>query len=208
MKKQNSKKLILNFSFDLLEMLPILSLKIIDNKTFCIVAKNDILKVITFLKNYFGFQFKVLTMVSANDFPHQTNRFEIAYELLSIKYNTRLKVKCFVHEVSQIPSIFTIFSSATWFEREIWDMFGVYFTNNPDLRRILTDYGFKGHPLRKDFPLSGFNEVRYSEKEKKVIYEPVKLEQNYRNFDFESPWEGTKYIKELKKNSDKDDKKN
>ena len=187
MKKQNSKKLILNFSFDLLEMLPILSLKIIDNKTFCIVAKNDILKVITFLKNYFGFQFKVLTMVSANDFPHQTNRFEIAYELLSIKYNTRLKVKCFVHEVSQIPSIFTIFSSATWFEREIWDMFGVYFTNNPDLRRILTDYGFLGNPLRKNFPLTGFVEIYYDSIFKTVSYNFLETSQKQRFFFSYSP---------------------
>jgi len=189
MKQKNifSTKLLLKFSVDLLEMLPIFSLKIIDGKIFCVVAKNNILNIITFLKNYFGFQFKVLTMISGADFPHQINRFEIAYELLSIKYNTRLKVKCFVHEASEISSIFSIFLSATWWEREIWDMYGVYFVNNPDLRRILTDYGFLGNPLKKDFPLTGFTETYYDSTSKTVTYNFVEVSQKQRFFISYSP---------------------
>ena len=126
--------------------------------------------------------------------------------LLSHEYNLRIKILISFDEKQTINSITKIFPSANWMEREVFDMYGIKFKNHPDLRRILTDYGFKGHPLRKDFPLTGFNEVRYSEKEKKVIYEPVKLEQNYRNFDFESPWEGTNYIKELTKKENNDQK--
>ena len=126
---------------------------------------------------------------------------------MSHEHNLRIKVLTKFQINQPINSLTKIFPSANWMEREVFDMYGIKFKNHPDLRRILTDYGFKGHPLRKDFPLTGFNEVRYSEKEKKVIYEPVKLEQNYRNFDFESPWEGTNYIKEIK-NSEKDGKKN
>ena len=126
---------------------------------------------------------------------------------MSHENNLRIKIIIKFQINQTIASITKIFPSANWMEREVFDMYGVKFKNHPDLRRILTDYNFKGHPLRKDFPLTGFTEVRYSEKEKKVIYEPVKLEQNYRNFDFESPWEGTNYIKDLKKNG-KDDKKN
>ena len=135
-------------------------------------------------------------------------RFEVVVQFLSISKNQRKTIKVFVDDEDlSIPSITDIYPSANFYEREAFDMFGINFLEHPDLTRILTDYGFKGHPLRKDFPLTGFNEVRYSEKEKKVIYEPVKLEQNYRNFDFESPWEGTNYIKEIK-NSEKDGKKN
>ena len=133
--------------------------------------------------------------------------FKIVYLFLSHEFNQRMIMSYFINENEVIPSLTSIFPSANWMEREVFDMYGVKFKNHPDLRRILTDYGFKGYPLRKDFPLTGFNEVRYREKDKKVIYEPVKLEQNYRNFDFESPWEGTNYIKEIK-NSEKDGKKN
>ncbi len=159
---------------------------------------NEIIEVIKFLKLDERFKFKQLIDIAAIDYPNEEKRFEMVYLLLSIENNTRLKISIKFESNEKIPSLVKIFPSANWMEREIFDMYGIKFTNHPDLRRILTDYNFKGHPLRKDFPLTGFNEVRYSEKEKKVIYEPVKLEQNYRNFDFSSPWEGTNYLKEVK----------
>jgi len=159
---------------------------------------SEITEVIKFLKFDNRFKFKQLIDIAAIDYPNEEKRFELVYLLLSIENNLRVKISIKLETNEKIPSIVKIFPSANWMEREIFDMYGIKFTNHPDLRRILTDYNFKGHPLRKDFPLTGFNEVRYSEKEKKVIYEPVKLEQNYRNFDFSSPWEGTKYLKEVK----------
>ena len=168
---------------------------------------SEIQDVLKFLKLDSRFKFKQLIDIAAIDYPNDDKRFELVYLLLSIENNFRVKISIKLETNEKIPSIVKIFPSANWMEREIFDMYGIKFINHPDLRRILTDYNFKGHPLRKDFPLTGFNEVRYSEKEKKVIYEPVKLEQNYRNFDFESPWEGTNYIKEVK-NLNKDGKKN
>ena len=159
---------------------------------------SEIIEILKFLKFDNRFKFKQLIDIAAIDYPNEEKRFELVYLLLSIENNLRVKVSINLETNEKIPSIIKIFPSANWMEREIFDMYGIKFTNHPDLRRILTDYNFKGHPLRKDFPLTGFNEVRYSEKEKKVIYEPVKLEQNYRNFDFSSPWEGTKYLKEVK----------
>merc|ERR1712146_306709 len=176
-----------NSMVNLLEVLPILSLKIIGGNTFCTVAKKDILKVLTFLKNSSSYQFKVLTMMSGVDYPHLPNRFEISYELLSVKYNARLRVKCFVNEIDQVLSASSVFLSATWWEREIWDMFGVYFVNNPDLRRILTDYGFVGHPLGKDFPLTGFVETFYDSKTKMVSYGFTETSQKQRLFLSYSP---------------------
>ena len=166
---------------------------------------NEITEVIKFLKLDNRFKFRQLIDIAAIDFPNDEKRFELVYLLLSIENNVRLKISIKLETNEKIPSIVKIFPSANWMEREIFDMYGIKFLNHPDLRRILTDYNFKGHPLRKDFPLTGFNEVRYSEKEKKVIYEPVKLEQNYRNFDFSSPWEGTRYLKEVKE-SEKNEK--
>ena len=162
-------------------------------------SASEIIEVIKFLKLDNRFKFKQLIDIAAIDYPNDEKRFELVYLLLSIENNIRIKISIKLEMNEKIHSIVKIFPSANWMEREIFDMYGIKFTNHPDLRRILTDYNFKGHPLRKDFPLTGFNEVRYSEKEKKVIYEPVKLEQNYRNFDFESPWEGTNYIQETKK---------
>ena len=159
---------------------------------------SEITNVIKFLKLDNRFKFKQLIDIAAIDYPNEEKRFELVYLLLSIENNTRVKISIKLELSDKIPSIVKIFPSANWMEREIFDMYGIKFINHPDLRRILTDYNFKGHPLRKDFPLTGFNEVRYSEKDKKVIYEPVKLEQNYRNFDFTSPWEGTKYLNEVK----------
>ena len=169
--------------------------------------ENDLLDVVQFLKLNENCKFKQLIDIAGVDYPENDKRFELIYLFLSHENNLRVKL-LIKFEINQtINSITKIFPSANWMEREVFDMYGIKFKNHPDLRRILTEYGFKGHPLRKDFPLTGFSEVRYSEKDKKVIYEPVKLEQNYRNFDFESPWEGTNYIKEIK-NLDKNDKKN
>ena len=169
--------------------------------------EKDLIDVVQFLKLNEKCKFKQLIDIAGVDYPEDEKRFELVYLFLSHEYNTRIKLLIKFQLTQTINSITKIFPSANWMEREVFDMYGIKFKNHPDLRRILTDYGFKGHPLRKDFPLTGFNEVRYSEKDKKVIYEPVKLEQNYRNFDFESPWEGTNYMKEIKK-TDKDGKKN
>ena len=159
----------------------------------------NIYSTILFLKTDSKCKFRQLIDILAVDFPGEEDRFKIYYLLLSHENNIRIKIVSQIQIDSKVPSITKIYPSANWMEREVFDMYGIKFKNHPDLRRILTDYNFKGFPLRKDFPLTGFNEVRYSEKDKKVIYEPVKLEQNYRNFDFSSPWEGTKYIKEIKK---------
>tara|TARA_B100001175_G_C19476396_1_gene624569 strand:+ start:63 stop:662 length:600 start_codon:yes stop_codon:yes gene_type:complete len=158
----------------------------------------NIYSTILFLKTDSKCKFRQLIDILAVDFPGEEDRFKIYYLLLSHENNLRVKISCQIQIDAKVPSITKIYPSANWMEREVFDMYGIKFKNHPDLRRILTDYNFKGFPLRKDFPLTGFNEVRYSEKDKKVIYEPVKLEQNYRNFDFSSPWEGTKYIKEVK----------
>jgi NADH dehydrogenase (ubiquinone) Fe-S protein 3 len=142
-----------------------------------------------FLKNHVNTQFKVLIDVTAVDYPSRMFRFEIVYNLLSISYNARIRIKTCIDEITPITSVTELYSSAGWWEREVWDMFGIFFSNHPDLRRILTDYGFQGHPLRKDFPLTGFVEVRYDDSEKRVINEPVEITQEFRYFDFSSPWE-------------------
>ena len=159
----------------------------------------SLIDVIQFLKSNDNCKFKQLIDIVGADYPDDEKRFHLIYLFLSHELNQRIKLLIKFSEDTTINSLTKVFPSANWMEREVFDMYGIKFKNHPDLRRILTDYGFKGHPLRKDFPLTGFNEVRYSEKEKKVIYEPVKLEQNYRNFDFESPWEGTKYFEDTKK---------
>ena len=171
------------------------------------IGENDLLDIVQFLKSDEKCKFRQLIDIAGVDYPEEEKRFKLVYLFLSHENNYRIKISIKFETNQAINSITKIFPSANWMEREIFDMYGIKFTNHPDLRRILTDYNFKGHPLRKDFPLTGFNEVRYSEKEKKVVYKPVKLEQNYRNFDFESPWEGTNYIKEIK-NLEKDGKKN
>ena len=180
---------------------------IIENNELLVETEEaELLEVVQFLKSNENCKFRQLIDIAGVDYPENEKRFELIYLFLSHEHNLRIKLLIKFQINQTIVSLTKIFPSANWMEREVFDMYGVKFKNHPDLRRILTDYGFKGHPLRKDFPLTGFNEVRYSEKEKKVIYEPVKLEQNYRNFDFESPWEGTTYIKEIKDN--KNDKKN
>ena len=173
--------------------------KIRHNQLYITINSEDLLDVVLLLKTNKNTKFRQLIDVTAADYPENQQRFKMIYLLLSHEFNQRIILSYFINENEPISSLTKIFPSANWMEREIFDMYGIKFTDHPDLRRILTDYGFQGHPLRKDFPLTGHNEVRYSENEKKVIYEPVKLEQNYRNFDFESPWEGTKYIKEQTK---------
>ena len=173
--------------------------KINHNQLYINIDTEDILEVIIFLKTNNEIKFKQLIDLTAVDYTENDRRFKLVYLLLTHEFNQRIIIDCFVNENEIVPTITSIFPSANWMEREIFDMYGIKFKNHPDLRRILTDYEFEGHPLRKDFPLSGHSEVRYNEEEKKVIYEPVKLEQNYRNFDYESPWEGTKYIEKQTK---------
>ena len=164
--------------------------------------EEDLFSTILFLKTNQKTKFKQLIDITAVDYPDKEKRFQVVYFLLSHENNLRIIIKVNISEKKEMSSITKIFPSANWMEREIFDMYGIAFKNHPDLRRILTDYEFKGYPLRKDFPLTGHTEVRYSEEKKKVISEPVKLEQEYRDFDFESPWEGTKYIKkETKRNN-------
>ena len=181
---------------------------IIENDELLIeIRENDLIEVVQFLKSNEKLKFRQLMDIAGVDYPEKEKRFNLIYLFLSHENNNRIKLLIKFNTSQIINSITKIFPSANWMEREVFDMYGIKFKNHPDLRRILTDYGFKGHPLRKDFPLTGFNEVRYSEKEKKVVYEPVKLEQNYRNFDFESPWEGTNYLKKIK-DIEKNGKKN
>ena len=172
----------------------------INHNHICINIENEnLLEVVLFLKNNNETKFRQLIDITAVDYPENDKRFKLVYLLLSHELNSRIIIDFFINENEVATSLTSVFPSSNWMEREVFDMYGIKFKNHPDLRRILTDYGFVGHPLRKDFPLTGHNEVRYSEDEKKVIYEPVKLEQNYRNFDYESPWEGTEYIKNQSK---------
>ena len=170
------------------------------------IESKDLINVTLFIKSNQNTKFRQLIDITAVDYPENTQRFKMVYLFLSHEFNQRIILNYLISENEVIPSLTAICPAANWMEREVFDMYGVKFKDHPDLRRILTDYGFEGHPLRKDFPLTGHTEVRYSEEQKKVIKEPVKLEQNYRNFDYESPWEGTKYIR---KQTDLDnDKKN
>ena len=179
------------------------SSKIKHDQLYINIDEKNLMDVIFFLKTNNESKFRQLIEITAVDYPEKDRRFKVVYLLLSHENNKRIIVDYNVKENEVVSSITSIFPSANWMEREVFDMYGIEFKNHPDLRRILTDYGFKGYPLRKDFPLTGHNEVRYDEDKKKVVYEPVKLDQNYRNFDFESPWEGTKYIMEQKKSEEK-----
>jgi len=155
----------------------------------CVVHPSALLSFMQVLHKTTTFQFKVLVDVTAVDYPSRAKRFDVVYHLLSVQYNTRLRVKTMVDELTPVHSLTSLYPSANWFEREVWDMFGICFLHHPDLRRILTDYGFQGHPLRKDFPLSGYVEFRYDDSKKRVVAEPVELSQEFRYFDFASPWE-------------------
>ena len=170
--------------------------KISHNQLYLKIDHEDLLEVVIFLKTNSDTKFRQLIDITAVDYPEKSQRFKMLYLFLSHQFNQRIVLSFFINENELVSSLIKIFPAANWMEREVFDMYGIKFKDHPDLRRILTDYQFEGFPLRKDFPLTGHKEVRYSEDEKKVIYEPVKLEQNYRNFDYESPWEGTEYIKE------------
>ena len=163
-----------------------------------VINSSDLIDVLVFIKNNQNTKFKQLIDITAVDFPEKEQRFKMIYFFLSHENNNRISVEYNIKENEIVNSITSLYPAANWMEREVFDMYGIKFKDHPDLRRILTDYNFEGFPLRKDFPLTGHNEVRYNEEKKRVIYEPVKLEQNYRNFDYESTWEGTKYLKEIK----------
>ena len=175
------------------------------NQIYVEIDKDDLIDVTLFIKTNKDTKFRQLIDITVVDYPQETRRFKVVYLFLSHEFNHRLILNYLINENEVISSLTSIFPAANWMEREVFDMYGISFKDHPDLRRILTDYGFEGHPLRKDFPLTGHTEVRYSEVKKKVISEPVKLDQEYRDFDFQSPWEGTKYIKEeVKKNKTKE----
>ena len=158
------------------------------------VEANDIVEVLSFLKNDVQCQFVSFIDICGADYPSRAKRFDVVYHLLSPRQNIRIRVKVQADEDTMVPSATGVYPGADWFEREAYDLYGILFSDHPDLRRILTDYGFEGHPLRKDFPLTGFVEVRYDDEAKRVVYEPVELKQEFRNFDFMSPWEGTDYV--------------
>ena len=170
------------------------------------IDSEDLIDVTSFIKSNKNTKFRQLIDITVVDYPENSQRFKVVYLFLSHEFNQRIILSYLIGENEVISSLTPLYPAANWMEREVFDMYGVKFKDHPDMRRILTDYGFEGHPLRKDFPLTGHTEVRYSEDQKKVIKEPVKLEQNYRNFDYESPWEGTKYIKE--QTDQENDKKN
>jgi len=179
------------FAKYLLGILPkyIQKVSVVKDELTIYIAPAAVLPVMTFLRDHTQTQFKQCMDVCGVDFPTRPNRFEVVYHLLSLRYNARLRVKTYADETSPVPSVTPIWMSANWFEREAYDMFGIFFEGHPDLRRILTDYGFEGHPLRKDFPLTGYVEVRYDEEKKRVVAEPVEMAQQFRNFDYSSAWE-------------------
>ena len=155
------------------------------------VHRDNIVEVLKLLRDDVNTQFKLVMDICGVDYPESEERFCVVYNLLSLPHNLRLRIKVWTSEAVPVPSVTSVYSAANWWEREAWDLYGIYFTNHPDFRRILTDYGFEGHPLRKDFPLTGYVELRYDDEQKRVVYEPVKLTQDFRTFDFLSPWEGT-----------------
>jgi len=158
------------------------------------VKSDSIKKVLMFLRDDSNCKFQVLCDICGVDYPERAQRFDVVYNLLSLKHNQRVTLKVQTDPRTPVESAVSVYPAANWFEREAWDMYGIMFSGHPDLRRMLTDYGFDGHPLRKDFPLTGYVEVRYSEEEKRVVYEPVSLTQEFRKFDFQSPWEGAEYV--------------
>lgn len=177
---------------NLLKLCPIEKIQVFNNELVLVVKPDHLLSLLHLLKNHISYQFEIMTCISGVDYPFKLHRFKLVYELLSIRYNCRLRVKTFTNELVGIDSTDKLFLTAGWYECEIWDLFGVFFKNHTNLRRILTDYGFEGYPLRKDFPLSGFIEVRYHEAQKRIVNEPIEMAQEYRNFTFLSPWKTVK----------------
>lgn len=177
-----------SYTNKLTKVLPIQAYRVVGQEMIISVAKEYLLFALLFLHHHTNGGFQLLTCISGVDYPERKNRFEVVYELLSIVHNSRIRVKTYTDEINPIFSIVTLFPCANWWEREIWDMFGVFFYTHPDLRRILTDYGFEGHPLRKDFPLSGFFELRYDEDQRVVVCDPLELSQEFRMFNFATPW--------------------
>jgi NADH-quinone oxidoreductase subunit C len=167
----------------------VLNQAIVHERVILTIAREQIVSVLTYLRDAPELKFQQLVDICGADFPERQERFEIVYNLLSLHYNRRLQLKVITDEETPVASVTPVFNSANWFEREIWDLYGVYFTGHPDLRRILTDYGFDGHPMRKDFPLTGYVELRYDPEQRRCVYEPVQLTQDFRSFDFISPWE-------------------
>jgi NADH:ubiquinone oxidoreductase subunit C len=174
---------------NIIKILPIVRFELYNRESNFLIQTHLITEILIVLKTHFKYQFKVLTCISGVDYPENLYRFQVVYELLSIKYNARLRVKVLIDELSPVNSAENVHSAATWYECEIWDMFGVFFINQYNLTRLLTDYGFQGYPLRKDFPLSGFIEARYNYTKNRVVYENIELAQEYRTFEFISPWE-------------------
>ena len=179
------------FINNLIKLIPnfLINIKIHRNEIFIYTDLKNIVPLISFLKNHYSCQYTVITDITAVDYPNKKKRFTMVYNLLSIVHNSRITIYVDIEETSQVESLTSIYKGADWYEREVWDMFGIYFKNHPDLRRILTDYGFQGFPLRKDFPLTGYLELRYDDSEKRLITEPVELSQSFRKYSFTSPWE-------------------
>jgi len=169
-------------------LVPIISYSVINNEQTINVNHKSLLFVLNCLKKHINCQYNLLTCISGVDLLNNHYRFSVVYDLLSLTFNSRLRVKIFVNEVTSVDSAVPLFCNANWWEREVWDLFGIYFQNHPDLRRILTDYGFEGYPLRKDFPLSGYVEVRYDQSKKRIVVEPIEFAQEFRSFSYETPW--------------------
>ena len=176
------------YAKSLTKLLPVQTFQVFGHEIVISVSKNYLLPTLTFLHHHSNGNYQMLTSISGVDYPEREERFEIVYDLLNVRLNSRIRVKTHTDEINPLPSAVSLFASANWWEREIWDLFGVFFSNHPDLRRILTDYGFEGHPLRKDFPLSGYFELRYDEDQRVVVCEPIELSQEFRSFNFHIPW--------------------
>lgn len=185
---ENFNSLVVVYGKYLKDILPFYAVQILKNNIVCVVNPKHLLFVLFFLRDHSNCQYKVLTSITATDYPQIFHRFELSYELLSLRFNTRLRIKTFVNSSCFVKSATLVFNSANWWEREIWDLFGVFFLAHPDLRRLLTDYGFEGHALRKDFPICGYSEVRYDDTVKRVICEPLEMAAEFRSFNFESSW--------------------